>query len=148
MIKHRKSIYLFIFYMSIVRNLTKSLCSWFSTSTTPHGYKRPLTFLPRTSIDWHEPTTANGIDSLIICIKYQISLFFLFYYFKLWRQHLLLAERFAFWIHHPRPNHTRVFYIFECCSRRALLESEEKKIETFLNITSKLNEKCIFYCWL
>lgn len=37
-------------YTSMVRSLRKSLCSGFSTSTTPQGYSRPLIFFPFTSI--------------------------------------------------------------------------------------------------
>lgn len=44
-----------------MRSLRKSLCSGFSTSTTPHGYKRPRIFFPFTSISWLEPITANGM---------------------------------------------------------------------------------------
>ena len=39
----------------------KSQCSGFSTSTTPHGYIRPRTLRPLTSMIWFDPTTANGI---------------------------------------------------------------------------------------
>ena len=46
--------------MSIVRSLMKSQCSGFSTSTTPHGYMRPLTRLDLTSITVFDPITANG----------------------------------------------------------------------------------------
>ena len=45
----------------MVRSLRKSLCSGFSTSTTPQGYSRPLTFFPLASICWLDPTTANGM---------------------------------------------------------------------------------------
>ncbi len=48
-------------HTSIVRSLRKSLCSGFSTSTTPHGYRRPRIFFPFTSISWLEPITANGM---------------------------------------------------------------------------------------
>lgn len=48
-------------YTSMVRNFRKSLCSGFSTSTTPQGYRRPLIFFPFTSISWLEPMTANGM---------------------------------------------------------------------------------------
>lgn len=48
-------------HTSMVRSLRKSLCSGFSTSTTPHGYKRPRIFFPFTSISWLEPITAKGI---------------------------------------------------------------------------------------
>lgn len=48
-------------HISIVRSFRKSLCSGFSTSTTPQGYRRPLTFFPLASICWLDPTTANGI---------------------------------------------------------------------------------------
>lgn len=54
-------IFVCVSYMSMVRSLRKSLCSGFSTSTTPHGYRRPRTFFPLASICWLEPTTANGI---------------------------------------------------------------------------------------
>lgn len=37
-------------HMSMVLSFRKSLCSGLSTSTTPHGYRRPLTFLPLASI--------------------------------------------------------------------------------------------------
>ena len=48
---------------SRVRSLIKSQCSGFSTSTTPHGYRRPRTLRPRTSITVFDPTTANGTAS-------------------------------------------------------------------------------------
>lgn len=48
-------------HISMVRSFRKSLCSGFSTSTTPQGYRRPLTFFPLASICWLDPTTANGI---------------------------------------------------------------------------------------
>jgi len=47
-------------YMSIARSLMKSQCSGFSTSTTPHGYMRPLTRRDLTSITVFDPITANG----------------------------------------------------------------------------------------
>lgn len=48
-------------YTSMVRSLRKSLCSGFSTSTTPQGYRRPRIFFPFTSISWLEPITAKGM---------------------------------------------------------------------------------------
>lgn len=45
----------------MVRSLRKSLCSGFSTSTTPQGYRRPRIFFPFTSISWLEPITAKGM---------------------------------------------------------------------------------------
>jgi len=50
-------------YMSIALSLMKSQCSGFSTSTTPHGYMRPLTRRDLTSITVFDPITANGTAS-------------------------------------------------------------------------------------
>lgn len=59
----KKNKLMFYTYISMVLSLMKSQWSGFSTSTTPHGYIRPLTFLPLTSITVLAPITAKGTAS-------------------------------------------------------------------------------------
>lgn len=62
-ISDKKNKLMFYTYISMVLSLMKSQWSGFSTSTTPHGYIRPLTFLPLTSITVLAPITAKGTAS-------------------------------------------------------------------------------------
>ena len=129
----------------MVRSLTKSLCSMFSISTTPHGYSRPRTFLPRTSNVCVEPTTANGTDSFpyarIQINVYSWSKYCLFdvacsfIYFELLVLHLELLVLVGVAVGHPVDLNLMIVQLFEYLNIHSCSFKENSNRFVFVVIT-------------